>query len=82
MLANKYDLSAASHIPELHSLTYKLLRPDPKERLSALETLAHPFFWPAQVLMLLMAILQFVQRTINFLMAASDRMEIEKPTLQ
>ncbi|XP_055803221.1 serine/threonine-protein kinase/endoribonuclease IRE1a [Solanum dulcamara] len=61
---NKVDLFLAEHIPEAVDLFSRLLDPNAELRPKAVEVLAHPFFWTAEM-------------RLSFLRDSSDRVELE-----
>ncbi|KAH3760358.1 serine/threonine-protein kinase/endoribonuclease IRE1a [Pelomyxa schiedti] len=65
ILAGNCDLSPIAHSVELLDLVSRLLLQNPADRLPVSQTLYHPFFWTPQ-------------RTLNFLVVASDKLENEK----
>lgn len=67
ILSGNADLSPLWTQPELLDLIEAMLQPAPASRPRAEEVLAHPFFWNAS-------------RKLQFMLAASDRLEVEKPT--
>eukprot|EP00727_Mastigamoeba_balamuthi_P007371 m51a1_g3254 putative serine threonine-protein kinase endoribonuclease ire1 (961) ;mRNA; f:169210-172437 len=64
----KRDLSGVADYEELHHLIYSMTMHNPSQRISAADALKHPFFWPTQM-------------KLQFLLASSDRLEVEKPTV-
>ncbi|KAK4368226.1 hypothetical protein RND71_012018 [Anisodus tanguticus] len=61
---NKVDLFLVEHIPEAVDLFSRLLDPNAELRPKAVEVLAHPFFWTAEM-------------RLSFLRDSSDRVELE-----
>ncbi|MCD7448690.1 hypothetical protein HAX54_045629 [Datura stramonium] len=61
---NKVDLFLVEHIPEALDLFSRLLDPNAELRPKAVEVLAHPFFWTAEM-------------RLSFLRDSSDRVELE-----
>lgn len=61
---NKVDLFLVEHIPEAVDLFSRLLDPNAELRPKAVEVLAHPFFWTAEM-------------RLSFLRDSSDRLELE-----
>ncbi|CAN4083603.1 unnamed protein product [Withania somnifera] len=61
---NKVDLFLVEHIPEAVDVFSRLLDPTAELRPKAVEVLAHPFFWTAEM-------------RLSFLRDSSDRVELE-----
>eukprot|EP01105_Mastigella_eilhardi_P025885 TRINITY_DN71_c1_g4_i2.p1 TRINITY_DN71_c1_g4~~TRINITY_DN71_c1_g4_i2.p1 ORF type:complete len:575 (-),score=124.35 TRINITY_DN71_c1_g4_i2:19-1743(-) len=66
IIANNFNLVELERFPLLHDLVGRMIQHDPQMRITVDQAIAHPFFWQPQ-------------RVIQFLLAASDRLEIEKP---
>jgi len=63
------DLRALESWPEAQHLLSLMLAPSPQHRISCQQALSHPFFWSNNA-------------KLQFLLAASDHMEFEKPTAE
>ena len=64
VVANKFDVSKLDFFPEAEALVRACIDADPSKRPSAKDILAHPMWWDAE-------------KKIQFLIDASDRVELE-----
>ena len=64
VIANKFDVSKLDFFPEAEALVRACIDADPSKRPSAKDILAHPMWWDAE-------------KKIQFLIDASDRVELE-----
>jgi serine/threonine-protein kinase/endoribonuclease IRE1 len=64
VIANKFDVSKLDFFPEAEALVRACIDADPSKRPSAKDVLAHPMWWDAE-------------KKIQFLIDASDRVELE-----